>query len=145
MPNHTTWVIVANGALAKVYRVVRFPQVEEIADLAHPQSRLRNRDLVSSGPGRVSESTGPSRSAYQAKSDPHQLEIESFAKVVGDFLSTSYQNGEFTRLYVFAAPGFLGMLRPHLDSKSKDCIIAEVAKDLTEHTKFEIEKHLSEA
>lgn len=144
MSNHTTWVLVANAAQAKIYRLVRFPKIEEVAYMEHPQSRMAVRDLVSSAPGRGFESMGTTRHAYESKTNPHQVEVDAFAKTLGDFLSESFRQKDFSRLYLFASPAFLGTLRPHLDAKVRDAIISEQPKDLTEHRKEDIENLISE-
>lgn len=145
MPNQTTWVVAANGSIAKFFRVIKFPKLEAIEVLEHPESRLRNQDLVTSKPGRSFESVGSARSAYQPAVDPHHNELEKFARFLGEFLSEARKNKEFSRLYIMANPSFLGLLRPHLDQATKETLIAEVGKDMTEHTTEDIEHQLTEA
>lgn len=145
MQNLTTWVIAANGSIAKFFRVVKFPKLEAIEVLEHPESRLRNQDLVTSKPGRSFESTSSARSAYQPAVNPHHNELEKFARFLGEHLSTAKRNNEFSRLYIMANPGFLGLLRPHLDQATKGAIVAEVGKDVTDQTTDEIENQLSQA
>lgn len=144
MQNNATWVVVANSAQAKIYRVVRFPKVEEIASLDHPESRLLNQELVSSAPGRTFQSGGVTRHSYQSKTSPKQVEIEIFARYLADHLCSTCQKGEFKRLYLFASPEFLGLLRPHFDHRLQQTLIAEVPKDVTEYTKAHIEEYLQE-
>lgn len=144
MPNQTTWVVTANGSIAKFFRVIRFPKIEVLEVLQHPESRLRNQDLVTSKAGRTFESTSTARSAYQTQASPHQLELEKFARFLGEHLSEAKRNQEFSRLYLMANPSFLGLLRPHLDQATKEAIVAEVGKDMTDRTTEEIEHHLGE-
>ncbi len=144
MQNNTTWVVVANSAEAKIYRLVKFPKIEEIASLEHPESRLLNQDLVSTAPGRNFQSGGVTRHSYQAKTSPKEVEIEIFAKYLANHLCSACQKGEFKRLYMLASPEFLGLLRPHFDQKLQQTLIAEVAKDVTEYTKAHIEQYLQE-
>ena len=144
MQNQTTWVVAANGSVAKFFKVVKFPKLEAIEVLEHPESRLRNQDLVTSRPGRSFESTSSARSAYQPPVDPHHNELEKFARFLGEHLSSAKRNNEFTRLYIMASPGFLGLLRPHLDQATKDSLVAEISKDMTDHTTMAIEQQLVE-
>lgn len=144
MPNYATWIVVANSALAKIFRLSKFPKIEELTSMEHPESRLHDQDLVSSKPGRAFESTGVRRSSYEPESDPKKLEIDKFARILGEYLCTSYQKGKFSRLYIMAGPSFLGMLRQHLNAQTQEIIVAELAKDMTEHKKEEIEQHLAE-
>lgn len=145
MPNqNTTWIVVANSAEARVFKLVKFPKIEEIAAFEHPESHMHNQDLISSKPGRTFQSTNTNRSAYEPKTMPKQLEVEKFAKDIGDYLSQTHQKHEYHRLYVIAEASFLGILRQHLDENTKSAIISETAKDLTKHKITDIEKTLSE-
>lgn len=145
MQNLTTWVVAANGSIAKFFKVVKFPKLEAMEVLEHPESRLRNQDLITSKPGRTFESTSSSRSSYQPPANPHHNELEKFARLLGEHLSSAKRNNEFSRLYIMANPSFLGILRTHLDQATKEAIIAEVGKDMTDHTTHDIEQHLLEA
>jgi len=145
MPNNnTTWVVVANSAQAKIFRLVVFPKIEFLTSLQHPESRLHDIDLVSTKPGSTNDRGGTHRSSYQAPSDPKQLEMEKFAKDVTSYLSSACRKKEFSRLYVLAPPTFLGLLRQHMDQKTRDSIVAENAKDMTDHKQDAIERLISE-
>lgn len=144
MHNQTTWVLVANTSHAKIFRMVHFPRVEPLLAMEHPESRLHNQDLISSKPGRSFERAGTTRHAYEPKTDAKHLEIDKFAKEIGNYLSSAREKREFARLYVIASPEFLGVLRPHIDPQTEGTIVAEVAKDLAEHSQGEIEQHLAE-
>lgn len=140
---NTTWVVIANSAHAKIFRLVKFPKIEPLAVFEHPESRLHAQDLVSSRPGRNFQSGGTTRHAYQPMTDPKLVEAEKFAKLLGDYLSTVHLKGEFSRLYLIASPAFLGLLRTHIKSKTREAVIAEIAKDMTEHTTPDIEHQLA--
>lgn len=144
MQHQTTWVITANGSHAKLFEMTKFPKLEEFSILEHPESRLKSSELMTSPLGEISERGRIGSNTYEPKSDPHQLEMEKFAKLVGDSLSSSHQKGEFQRLYIIASPMFLGLLRPHLNHSMLKAIIAEIPKDMTEHPLHDIEKHLQE-
>lgn len=147
MPNKNhplAWVVVADRSKAKIYRVVKFPKLEEIAYLDHPESRLHNQDLTSDKPGRGFQSVGIGRYSYEPDMEPKQQEAEKFAAYLGHHLSSAEKKGEFNRLYLFAGPSFLGMLRPHLSPETKKTVIAEVAKEFTSDDIASIERHISE-
>lgn len=143
MKNQETWVVVANSSEAKIFRMKKFPKLEVISSLEHPESRLHNIDLVSSKPGRTFDKVGGGRHSYQAVTDPKHIEVEKFAKTVATYLQTAQGKNEFSKIYLIAAPAFLGLLRPLLDSKLQNSIVREVAKDMTEHTVLDIEGHLA--
>lgn len=144
MQHQTTWVLTANGSHAKLFEMLNFPKIEEFAVLEHPESKLRSSELVTSPLGENTGMNMSGQNTYEPKSDPHHLEMQKFAKFVGDRLSSSLQKGEFSRLYIIAGPVFLGLLRPHLDHKILKTIVAEIPKDMTEHPISDIEAHLKD-
>ena len=139
-----TWVVVADNCQARIYHVVKFPKIEEIFFLEHPESGLHNRDLTSSKPGHSVLRGGGISYSYQSENKPKHLEAVKFAVHLADFLSSAEQKKEFNRLYVIAEPSFLGLLRQHITPGTKKTIIAEVAKELTSRDVATIEHHLSE-
>lgn len=138
-----TWVVVANSSHVKIFRVVKFPKIEVVRVMEHPESRLHDIDLVGAPPGRAFDRQGSARHAYEPKADPKHLEIEKFAKALGEHLSASQQKGAFSRLYLMASPSFLGLLRPHLSKPAQEVIIAEITKDMTDRPTADIEHHLA--
>lgn len=142
MENNTTWVIAAGRSHAKIFRLTHFPKMEVVTLLENPKGGLHDRDLVSSQQGRAFDSMGMGRHAYESKTDPKLIEIEKFAKLIGDFLNKALEEGKFAHLYLVAGPSFLGLLRSHINAKVKEAIKAEVHKDMTEHTTADIEKQI---
>jgi len=142
--NHQTWVLVADKCHAKVYRIVKFPKIEEINHLDHPDSGLHNQDLISSKPGRGFQSVGTARSSYQPETMPKQVEAIKFASEIAHMLYTAANNGEFKQLYLIAEPSFLGLLRQHISPQIQKHIVAELGKQLTSSPKEDIEFHLEE-
>lgn len=144
MPNQKTWIVVANSSHAKIFRLAqKFPKIEELTTIDHPASRLHDQDLEGRKPGRNFQSGGTTRHAYQPETDPKEVEIEKFAKSLSDYIYAAHQKGEFARLYIMANPSFLGLLRQYINPVTQKVIVAELAKDMTEHPTAEIEQHLS--
>ena len=142
MSHSPTWILVANSSHAKLFRVMQFPRIEALKVFNHPESRLHDYDLVSDKPGRNFDRVGGGRHSYEAKHDPQSLEIDKFGKILADYLSIAYENGDFSRLYILANPSFLGILRQEMNPRLQESIIAEIGKDMTEHTTEDIEKQL---
>lgn len=143
--NHPlSWVVVADNCQARIYRVAKFPKLEEVSFLEHPDSHLHNQDLVSSKPGSSMQKGGAARYSYQPKTEPKSLEAAKFATELCNFLSSSLREGAYNRLYIMAEPSFLGLLRQHMSGDIKKTVIAEIAKELTSRDAATIEKHLAE-
>lgn len=139
-----TWVLVADKCQAKIFRIVKFPKLEEISRMEHPESRLQNHDLVSSKPGSNFQSIGKARSSYQQETEPKIVEAAKFATEIAHILYTASLNGEFNQLYIIAEPSFLGLLRKHINQNIQKTIVAELAKELTSSGIEIIEHHLAD-
>lgn len=129
--NLKTWVVVANRCQATIYQVVKFPTVKEIKTFEHPESRLHDRDLRSSKPGRTFQRGGTTRHAYQTEIGPKQTEVIKFATELSKFLIAEENQKAYNRLYIIAEPLFLGILRQHINHGVQKTIVSEIAKDLT--------------
>jgi protein required for attachment to host cells len=143
MPHTSTWVVVASNVKTKIYKMENFPKLRLLEELLHPESRLRNHEIAGDKPGRSFDSLGMGRHAYQSPHTPKELEVEKFAKEVGEKLNGEYQKGAFQRLYLIANPIFLGLLRQWIYPKLKGAIVAELTKDIPEHTVKELEEEIA--
>jgi protein required for attachment to host cells len=140
----TTWVVVTDSSQAKIYRLVKFPKIEEISYFEHPESRLHDQDLVTSRPGRGFQSMGNARYSYQQEVEPKKQEAIKFAKSIARYLISAEEKNEFDRLYVIAEPTFLGLLRQNMTPGIRKKIVAELSKNLTTCDVATIENHLAE-
>lgn len=143
MPKQNIWVVVSNSCQAKIFKIAKFPKIEIINTLEHPESRMHNVDLVSEKPGRAFDKVGVGRHAYSPVTEPKQVEVEKFAKDLGKYLNAAFKNKEFTRFYLIASPAFLGLLRKELENKTQEAIVTEIAKDMTEHVNEDIEEQIA--
>jgi len=126
----TLWIVVANSSVAKIF-TKKGSSLEAIKLLNHPESRLHNRDLVSDKPGRDFESASDARHAFESKTSPHQVEVQSFAREVADFLNKAKAKNEFDDLYMAASPIMLGKLREEASKELIKSMAAEIDKDCT--------------
>ncbi|TFH49551.1 MAG: host attachment protein [Lysobacterales bacterium] len=139
----TTWIVVAESARARIFaRSGSKGKLREITDLAHPESRLHDRELTSDLPGRTSDSHGRRHSMEQA-SDPHEHEADTFAVEVARCIDRGQREGGFDSLVLMAPPKFLGQLRTELSDSARGALVAELDKNLVEVDKKTLERHLS--
>lgn len=137
------WVFVGDGQKAlflinegdEKFPNLRRLSVEERAD---PPSHEQGTDA----PGRAYSSIGKMRSAVE-ETDWHELEKERFAASIADRINKAAQAGAFKQLVIVAPPKILGDLRREFTKETAAKIIAEIDKDLTKHTIFEIERFLT--
>lgn len=138
-----TWILVANGSLAKIFKIEKNSILTEIAEIQHPESRQKELDLVSSKPGRTFASMGTGvRHAYERPHTQKNTELHIFAKTLADYLDAARTKGDFSRLYLAANPQFLGILRQSLSTNTHDLIAGQVDKDMTHLSSAEILAHI---
>lgn len=146
MKAKTTWILIADGAQAKVFEHSGPGKgLKAIDDLQFEQEPLQAREIMADRPGRASAAGGAgSRSAMEYSSDPVAVRERRFVENVAEELEKRLQRGEFERLIVAAAPTALGDLRPAFSKSLKDTIVAELPKDLTNIPTPKLEEHFAE-
>ena len=137
-----TWVLVADNSRARIFVAdkARSP-LTEIRTLAFPEARLHGGDFVrdKGGRGRAQGSGGHGVNV----GDAHKQEnAERFAAQVCAALETARNAGELRKLYVVAAPTFLGLLRQHQPPALRQLVAGEVDKNLATQDPDTIRKSL---
>jgi len=138
-----TWVVAADSSRARILSAEsRNGALVEVEALVRPESRLHGQDLLSDSPGRAFDSGGQGRHAMGTRNDVKQQEAIRFAKQVSERLTSAHSHGRFEKLYIVAAPAFLGLLRESLHAPVQQLIAGEVSKNLASHGIEEIRQHL---
>ncbi len=141
----TTWVVVADASRARIFSAEGASgPLTEIEDMVHPESRLHEREMASDEPGTTFDRGGQGQHGMGNAVDPKQQEATRFAKEVCEELDSARQAGKYDRLYVIAAPAFLGVIRDTMHDATKKLVAAEVDKNLAAHEVAEIRAHLPE-
>lgn len=136
----TQLVLVAASGNARMLRVSRRDGNEsltEVAQMQLPAAHLAAREMVTDRTGRLFARSrggnGPrsaARHGAASDTDPHTVEYSRFAKSISRRLDNERRKGGFDELVIIAAPEFLGLLRPHLSSPTRERTVREVSKDL---------------
>ena len=136
-------IVVADSARARIFTAesASAPLIE-IETMAHPEGRMHDRDMTSDLPGKDSGGDGSGTHAYQSETDPKKHERAEFAKRIADYLDDARKANKLSNLLLVAAPAFLGELRTHLSSATKEKIVFELDKNITDHSLDDIRKHL---
>lgn len=134
-----TWVLIADGEKALFLRNdldARNPNLEVVDRQAqdNPASREQGTDR----PGRM-EDTGVGQRSAMADTDWHKMAKERFADVLADMLYALAHRGRYSRLVLVAPAPVLGDLRHKLHKEVRDKVVAELAKDLTNHPLDKVE------
>lgn len=126
------WVLVADGSRARLFQAQGARGgLTELDTWVHPESRLKERDLVTDAPGQDRDRGSAGRHGFNEHSSAHDHEIETFAREIAHNLTKALNEDRFGRLVLCAPPRFLGLLRDLLPASVQQRIRHEVAKDLT--------------
>ena len=132
MKKTVTWVVVADGARARLFTndgpgkgLTPIPNGDIAGD------RTATRDINADRPGRTFDRSGESRHAKEPQSDPHRNVKRDFAHRVAARLDDGHKRHAFDRLVLVAPPQALGDLRACLDNGVRAKVSAELNKDLT--------------
>ena len=131
IPHPLTWVLVADAAHARLYRVHPGEQrLERLSVEESAAARQKSGEIMADRPGRAMDSSGVGqRSAMEQESDPQRVEQQRFAQAVVDRLEAAANGGEFERLVVVAAPRTLGDLRDRLPGTVRSRVGREIDKN----------------
>lgn len=137
----TTWVVVANASIARIYE--RNKGLHLIAELEHPQSRMKRAELVTDRPGYM-QSVGNGHGSRQPHTDPKTHEAEEFALEIAKRLDHERASGKFQRLVLVASTPFMGMLKQRLPAQTAELVTDTIEKDYTKESEKAIYERLRE-
>ena len=143
MKSERTWIVIADGAHARVYQYSEEkPKLETVKDIWFDIDLPRTHDIVSDRAGRSFESQGRTRHAKSGRSDPHRELKRNLAHKVADALKSSLTDKRYEKLVLVAPPATLGDLRGALAKSVQARVIAEVAQDLIKVPASRLGAHL---
>ena len=127
-----TWILVANASLSRLYANDGPNKgLELIKELIHPQSRQKNKELVTDRPGAIQSSPG---SGYESHAQPKEQAARAFAhELAQEFYQGRTQNA-FRRAILVAPPTFMGMLNAVIDGPTDKLVSNRLEKDYTKST-----------
>lgn len=128
-----TWVLIADGARARIVRDLEATGelADRLQDLTFDTDQKQLREIMADRPGRSFASEGSRRSAMEYHSDPVREQESAFADMLIEQLERRHAAHEFDGLAIVAEPRMLGLLRQKLSPKLSGAVIKEVSKDWT--------------
>lgn len=126
-----TWVLIADGARARVLEASGPGRGLEETGAEMEGTTKPARDLVTSRPGRTFDIGGPGRHAMESPTDPKVHAEAEFLRGVIARLDDEAKTDAFDRLILVAPPKALATLRQNLPKRLSDRVTGELAKDLT--------------
>lgn len=141
---HGAWVVIADGEKALFLTNAGTPaklnlELVRTREIDNPPTSEQGTDK----PGRFDDA-GIGRSAV-ADTDWHQLEKARFAEDLAEELRKRALADQFSHLVIVAPAKTLGKLREKLHKETRDRLVADLDKDLTNHEIGEIEQLLNKA
>ena len=124
------WVLVADRARARLFEFASSGQkLVEIACFDNPEARIHGiaRDRLP----RVNESSDGIRHAIEPRTTMMEKSVDRFARSLIDELENGRTQQRYDQLILVAPPRFRGALHRHVDKPLKNCISAEISRDLT--------------
>jgi protein required for attachment to host cells len=135
-------VVVADSSKARILCAEdRRSSLSELKDLVFPEARLKQQELVSDGAGAGNGNGAGSHSMGHEK-DAHKQQAELFARELCDEVEKTIQKEDVQKIYLAAAPKFLGMMRPMLSKTCADMVAGELDKNLVAQSVQDIRSHL---
>jgi protein required for attachment to host cells len=139
----TTWILIADGARARIF-VNQGPGkgIEAVAGAEFDADHRPDREIMSDKPGRTYESVGDTRHAVQPHHDPHRELKRAFSEELAAMLAEKLAAKAYDRVVLVAPPAMLGDLRSSLGEQVRAVVYAELDKDLTNTPEAELPQHL---
>jgi protein required for attachment to host cells len=139
----STWILVADNGRARVFAADKATgPLQEVRDLLYPEARLHEGDLVTDKAGRDRNPGAGGAHGFGVDDARKHDGADRFAQEVCNLLESARNSGSFAKLYVVAAPQFLGLLRKHQSYSLRQLVAGEIDKNLTTHDSAAIRKHL---
>jgi protein required for attachment to host cells len=139
----TTWILIADGARARIYANHGPGKgVEAVEGAEFAGDHRPDREIMSDKPGRTFESVGTTRHAIQPHHDPHRELKRDFSEELAAMLEQQLAQKAFDRVILVAPPPMLGDLRAALSDHVQAVVYAELDKDLTKVPQAELAGHL---
>ena len=136
-------VVVADSSKARflIAESIDSPLLDQ-RDFVHPESRLREQDLVTDGAGSGSDSGGHGKHSMGHEKTALQKQAADFAQELGREIEKLRAAGGLYRIYLVAPPKFLGLLRTQITKSCAALVADEITKDLVKHSIDDIRSHL---
>lgn len=146
MKQNRTWIVVADGAKARVLLYKPHQKgVQQLPDGEFHDSHLPTHELVTDRQPRVHESMGTARHAVEPRIDPHKQHEEQFLARLATHLENAEQRGEFEHLVVVAPAIAMGVLRKEFGPPLQKRLFAEIVHDYAHQSNDYVYQHIKDS
>lgn len=130
-----TWIVLADASRARIHLADKeLTHTTLIRELDHPESRVKDSDLVTDSQGRTQprQRNNPSQPNVEPRTYPKAVEMQTFARQLAGELEHGRVQGAFDELIIAAPPQFLGLLRDAMDRNLLATVRVDIPKRLTD-------------
>jgi protein required for attachment to host cells len=140
----TQWVLIGDASGIRIFSTKgRMDRLESVMEIANPNARLRNQELVTDEPGRMAKGgSSRTKSAMDPHTTAHEEAAIDFARSVAQTLNHQLESHAYSSLSLVAPPHFLGLLRSHLSKEVTQHLHSTLTKDLVNTPAKELPSHL---
>ena len=143
MPNSHTWILVADSARARLFEATSPDDpLNELACFANPDGRSPDRSFTTDRPPSVNERVGAARHSIEPHTTVREKSAQRFSRSLNNALERARNDHRYGRLVLVAPPRFLGALHGSLSKPLRDCVVAELKRNLTALPAADIRSHL---
>ena len=127
-------IVIADSSKARILSAQSgYGPLQDDRDFIHPESRLREQDLIADRTGSGSDSGGYGKHSMGHENTALQKEAETFAHELRNEIDKLRLTGDLRRIYLIAPPKFLGLLRSGINKQCAELLAGEISKDLVNH------------
>lgn len=142
MKSTTTWIVIADGARARVMQNDGPGKgVVALQEMIFEGDHSSTSEVMSDRSGRAFDSVGRGRHAMEPTTDPHSHLKSEFVREIASRLE--HRADEFDQLILVAPPQALGLLRKSLSPAVAHKVKSELGKDLTHVPNADLPLHLT--
>ncbi|HEX5313847.1 MAG TPA: host attachment protein [Gammaproteobacteria bacterium] len=131
------WVVVGDNSRARMFATNRAAPLEEREDYVPAYDPGQDKE-------RFTDRTAHQGHVAEGGRDPAAEADRRFVRRIAGRLREARLAGEYERLFLVAPPVFLGELRQALDSGTREVVVGEAAKNLSQLRADDIRAHLPE-
>src|SRR5688572_3895117 len=138
-------IVVADKSEAQMYEAATLSsRLHNVATLVNPAAHLRERDLVTDGPGRVANRAAGVGQTYN-EGDQARRQVEArFVRNIGQEIARAATAGDCEGIVLVAAPRLLASIKKAVPRSAQKAIVLQIPKDLVHRPRNELGKYIKD-
>lgn len=138
------WVINLNSSLGHIYSYEpKEHKLVLLKSLTNPSAHLKNSDLLTDRPGHY-QTMHSAKGAYEAPSDPLEIELDRFTKNLADVLKKGLVDHRYKQLIICAPPHVGGSLLSNFDKQVEHTMLVNIKKNFVGSDPSQLVDYLKE-